>query len=429
MDSIIDENTAIGLLIFSVENSRDDDERVEYVKIFSNLKIKNDYIFKFLEGLVVSDLSEQVRASSLKAIVSHYKIEGTTLLKWVIRNEVSPTNLLIAIKTLNQIDEVQLRAVLTRGLEKFMSKEPSEIMREYCYDLRRLFRVNSFKEIPLEKLFRIYLNLKTILYLIQSYNIKSDEYKYGIEYDVKDGLVFSLKLWGLHIKRLSEIKQLKYLTRLEFLDISGNEIELMDGLDQFSELKSLKFGDILGHRGNRITEIRGLDNLLNLEYLHLSYNMIREIKGLENLKKLRYLSLAGNRIEEIKGLENLCDIETLRFENNLISGAKFNEILPNLQDLCLHNNQIRKIDVGNLLRLEFITLMSNPLLEIIGLENLTKLEEIMLNRDQFLRIRGLEGQKGFNIKFERYEKPMIPWGFKVEEAEKYRILIQQNKKK
>jgi hypothetical protein len=300
---------------------------------------------------------------------------------------------------------------------------------EYCYHLRRLFKVTTYNNIPLKNFFHIYLNLKTILHLIKSFNLKHDEYKYGMEYTIKDGLVFSLKLWGLGIKKLSEISQLKYLTNLEFLDVSGNEINVIDGLEQFMQLKSLKFGDNVKSIGNKISEIRGLDNLINLEILDLSHNEVREINGLQNLKKLKFLSLADNQIKEIKKLDNLQAIEILIFENNLVSDANFNEILSNLQELNLNNNQLKEIELGNLLGLEIIVLTFNPLLKISGLKNLSKLVEIILNRDQILRIKGLEELKGFKIRVETEGKSLIPWDFQVETIEKYKILIKQNKKK
>lgn len=47
---------------------------------------------------------------------------------------------------------------------------------------------------------------------------------------------------------------------------------------------------------NRIKEIEGLDNLVNLEKLYLSSNKISEIKGVNHLKKLTMLELGDNKI-------------------------------------------------------------------------------------------------------------------------------------
>jgi Leucine Rich Repeat. len=53
---------------------------------------------------------------------------------------------------------------------------------------------------------------------------------------------------------------------------------------------------------NALKKIEGLDKLINLEELNLSYNMITEIEGLENLKKLKDLNLAENNIQRIENI-------------------------------------------------------------------------------------------------------------------------------
>ena len=50
---------------------------------------------------------------------------------------------------------------------------------------------------------------------------------------------------------------------------------------------------------NHISEIKGLDSLINLKKLELDNNYITEIKGLGNLEKLDFLSIGKNKIEEI----------------------------------------------------------------------------------------------------------------------------------
>jgi len=60
-----------------------------------------------------------------------------------------------------------------------------------------------------------------------------------------------------------------------------------------------------------LTEIEGLDNLVNLEVLDLSYNQITTLKGLENLKKIKELWLNSNKIENFKDLDLLESNKTL----------------------------------------------------------------------------------------------------------------------
>lgn len=60
-----------------------------------------------------------------------------------------------------------------------------------------------------------------------------------------------------------------------------------------------------------LTEIKGLEYLINLKSLILSRNHILEIKGLQSLKKLTHLFLDHNQITEIKELENLINSKSL----------------------------------------------------------------------------------------------------------------------
>ena len=54
-------------------------------------------------------------------------------------------------------------------------------------------------------------------------------------------------------------------------------------------------------RGNKITEIKGVETLTNLEELHLEFNQIEFIKGFGKLEYLNYLNLQDNKISEIEG--------------------------------------------------------------------------------------------------------------------------------
>ncbi|NHJ22528.1 MAG: leucine-rich repeat domain-containing protein [Candidatus Lokiarchaeota archaeon] len=419
----IDENTALELIFFNVENLKEESERVQYIELLSDLGIKNNRVYKFLEELVVSDLSGQVRASALEVITSLYKEEVTDLLKWVVKNETFPKNLIIAFEHLNYLDEFQLRDVLIRDLDEFINTEPSILAQEYCYDLRRFFKVNTYDKMPLDQIFEIFLNLKSILSLINSFNLKQVDYRQGIEYSLENGLITGLKLWGLGIRRLSEIGHLKYITNLEFLDVSETDLEVVDGLERYPKLKSLELGK------NKISEIKGLNNLVNLEILDISNNKVKEIGGLYDLKKLKVLHLAFNQIEEINGLENLQDLETLILDHNLISELRIRGVLPHLEGLYLSNNQLKTLDLGNFPSLETLSVALNPLIEIKGLKELKKLDRIIVGYDQLLGIRGFEEQKGFTITLHVYRRNEVPWFFNVEEIEKYRNLILKDKEK
>jgi hypothetical protein len=74
---------------------------------------------------------------------------------------------------------------------------------------------------------------------------------------------------------------------------------------------------------SEINEIKGLDELTDLQELRLQYNNISEIKGLEKLTNLQVLELQNNHIEVIKGLENLTKLTQLNlYQNPVYEPAK-----------------------------------------------------------------------------------------------------------
>ena len=72
---------------------------------------------------------------------------------------------------------------------------------------------------------------------------------------------------------------------------------------------------------NRITEIKGLDKLVNLKKLNLKNNYIKRIEGIYQLKNLEYLDLSGNiDIKEIpETLNELSSLKTIKLTGCRIS--------------------------------------------------------------------------------------------------------------
>lgn len=69
---------------------------------------------------------------------------------------------------------------------------------------------------------------------------------------------------------------------------------------------------------NIITKIKGLDCLVNLQWLDLSFNMITVIEGLDKCTKLTDLSLFKNRITQLSGLDNLKELNVLSVGSNML---------------------------------------------------------------------------------------------------------------
>ncbi|MHA1649827.1 MAG: leucine-rich repeat domain-containing protein [Candidatus Helarchaeota archaeon] len=100
---------------------------------------------------------------------------------------------------------------------------------------------------------------------------------------------------------------------------------------------------ILNLEGNRIKKIEGLESLSNLQDLNLSNNQIERLYQLTSLKKLRFLRLKQNRIRKIENLRSLENLEYLQLDNNQITEIDGDEFPLYLHLVLLADNQIKKI--------------------------------------------------------------------------------------
>jgi hypothetical protein len=94
-----------------------------------------------------------------------------------------------------------------------------------------------------------------------------------------------------NLDNLNEEEKDKILMESEIFFIQLKNIEKIDNLDKYVNLKELYL------MKNYITEIRGLDNLINLEVLNLSSNLIEKIENLQKLKSLAILDITNNNIQ------------------------------------------------------------------------------------------------------------------------------------
>jgi len=116
----------------------------------------------------------------------------------------------------------------------------------------------------------------------------------GIRFEIKNN---SLSLSSQSITDISEIKGLENKINLISLHLNDNEIENIHNLHFLINLEKL----YLDH--NQLTEIEGLEKLINLKVLSLGRNRITKIKNISHLVNLEDLFIQGNRIKKIEGLD------------------------------------------------------------------------------------------------------------------------------
>jgi len=157
----------------------------------------------------------------------------------------------------------------------------------------------------------------------------------GKEYKVKKKKnLLTLNLSGKKIKKISEIKGIENLNQLQVLNLSSNSISETEGLEVLRNLSKLSL------TSNHITKIKGIEALKDLKELKLAFNSINEITGLETLINLEELNLEANKIEEIKGLDSLTKLRKLNLTNNKISQVESFMNKDHLVNLSLLKNPI-----------------------------------------------------------------------------------------
>lgn len=106
--------------------------------------------------------------------------------------------------------------------------------------------------------------------------------------------------------------------------------------------------------------------MTKLEVLDLHGNQIAQVSGLEDSSVLKVLNLAGNNIKNIgfKDFQGLTSLRELNLRRNKIKKLLGLESTPQLQKLYLSNNDIQKIEdmssIAKALQIKVITIDGNP---------------------------------------------------------------------
>jgi len=182
--------------------------------------------------------------------------------------------------------------------------------------------------------------------------------------------------WGGYI--ISDLTGIEYLVNLTVLELRDNEIRDISPLAGLTNLIDLCLG------GNHISDISPLAGLTNLIELSLANNHIRDISPLAGLTNLIELWLGGNHITDISPLAGLTNLTELWLWGNYISDISSLAGLINLIELDLRDNHIRDLTplvantglgVG-----DEISLGGNPLDFTPGSQNMRDIEELRRRR-------------------------------------------------
>ncbi|MCY4404640.1 MAG: leucine-rich repeat domain-containing protein [Candidatus Poribacteria bacterium] len=203
---------------------------------------------------------------------------------------------------------------------------------------------------------------------------------------------------------ITDLTGLELASRLEFLDLSDNEIQDITPISALPLLRRL----ILN--GNAIEDLTPISKLTHLTELRIGGNQIRDLTPLSNLRQLEVLVLSGNRISDITPLSNLRQLIALVIDNpfyfdfieedfkpvpglNEISDITPLSNLTQLQHLRLTGNRVFEdlTPLTNLTQLQTLGLGFNQIRDVTPLKDLINLESLVLQHNQISDIRPLKG--------------------------------------
>uniref|UniRef100_A0AC35TN19 Protein phosphatase 1 regulatory subunit 22 n=1 Tax=Rhabditophanes sp. KR3021 TaxID=114890 RepID=A0AC35TN19_9BILA len=139
--------------------------------------------------------------------------------------------------------------------------------------------------------------------------------------------------------RITKLDDLTRFDKLTHLNLSNNSLHSIKKMDCLTNLVYLD----VSH--NNITVIEDLPE--NLNVFNISFNNIKSIESIAKLILLIHLDMASNSIKSLKGLENSIVLETLLGSHNIIADKSELDLFDSFHKLAyidLSNNPVTLID-------------------------------------------------------------------------------------
>ena len=138
-----------------------------------------------------------------------------------------------------------------------------------------------------------------------------------------------MTLFFAESKDIKDLTGLQFCVNLQWLDLSGNNIE------DIAVLRNLFFLEVLKlHNNQKIKDISALADLTNLISLDLENNKISDISSLQNCTYLERLNLEGNQIVDIRPLLDLKYLQFLYLSRNPLDmnpGSTANAVIETIK--------------------------------------------------------------------------------------------------
>ncbi len=226
---------------------------------------------------------------------------------------------------------------------------------------------------------------------------------------------------------LEEIPEaISKLTRLKQLFVSGGNTE--SKISELKHLENLKQLELLSINDCQLTNLRGLDSLTSLKELTVSRTRIKKLEGLERCNQITHLILYENKITSLSGLSNLTELKVFRAPKNKLSSTKGLSDLHKLEEISLNSNQIKTTSgIKNLPALKLLNLGFNKINKVNGISKLEELVVLDLGYNEIVQIENLSSLKKLirlhltNNQIEGFPASFFPKSIKTIYANKNKI--------
>lgn len=145
---------------------------------------------------------------------------------------------------------------------------------------------------------------------------------------------------GLSLKRCVSGRLPKSLSSFHYLKklrLTENKLTDLSGLEKLVNLTELNLHE------NQLSTLSGLEGLVNLTKLYLGQNHLNSLSGLEGLVNLNELYLHDNKLNSLSGIERLVNLTTLHLSRNQLTSLSGLERLKKLSRLALFVNKIKQL--------------------------------------------------------------------------------------
>ncbi len=290
----IDRNYAAELLMSLVDNTDQNDIRLESIKHLKKFGLINDKIFHFLENLFISDTNGNIRCTAAKYIREIFLDKSLSLIKWAIQYESDYDCMITMIQTLVELNNNDSKSILIDMIKrikktKYLDENKRIENKKFKKIAKNLLKGKKDEILSHQYLAEIIVNYLTISELTKKF--------YSVYFELKDSLVINL-----------DLSDVEYEVRGWKSDFKNNikEISEITGIENLKHLTHLNLSN------NQISNIKDLINIKNITHLFLYNNKIKEIENLEYFKRmsnLKYLDIAGNQIVNYLNIQDFENTE------------------------------------------------------------------------------------------------------------------------